>query len=118
LDIIALGVKGGVSRRRERVVVCERRSVVLAFRMSRGEVEGLLLRVTEGALFVVVGVGFWAVEAAVREDWKCVRRSWVDFVRDRSAGMSAAGCLGFGGIFVVGYWRMIVVARIYNSVFV
>jgi hypothetical protein len=36
-----------------------------------------------------VDVGFAAVEERVREDWKCVRRSWVVFVRAIRAGMSA-----------------------------
>jgi hypothetical protein len=96
--ITAEGVRGGVRRRRERVVVCERRRVVVAFIVSGGFGVG------------VVGVGEEGVEVradreeAVREDWKCVRRFWEVLVRVMRDCRSAGGFVGldFGGIVVSG----------------
>jgi hypothetical protein len=64
--ISALGVRGGVSRRSESVVVCDLRSVVAAWMAVRGP-----LGRSAGAMLESAAAG---VFEGVREVWKCVRR--------------------------------------------
>jgi len=80
LDVMADGVKGGVSRRSESVVVCDFSSVVHAFTRSR--------RPGASVVPAVEGV---AGAVGASDDWKCARRVWV--VLQRSA--SAARSVGF-----------------------
>lgn len=82
-------------RRSESVVVCDLSSVVVAFMTSRGF--GRFVAVVEAS-----GCVDDAVESfeGAREDWKCVRRSWVVFVRSMRERRSAACFVesDFGGM--------------------
>ena len=86
-SIKALGVKGGVSKRSERVVVCDLRSVVAAWMavsgpFGRSEASARVL-----VVFSVEGEG-------AREVWKWVRRVWVVRVRDISFCISFGSAMG------------------------
>lgn len=83
--IRALGVRGGVRRSRESVVVCDFRRVVAAWIAVRGPL---------GRSGASVEVLFEIFEG-VREVWKCARRVCVVCVREMSFWMS------FGGAMVV-----------------
>lgn len=67
----AEGVRGGLIRRSERVVVCDLSSVVEALMASRGFGSSVAV------VWLSEGV---AADEGARDDWKCVRRVRVDFV--------------------------------------
>lgn len=74
LEIMAEGVRGGVRRRRESVVVCDLRSVVVDFITSRG----FVVSFDEEELATAFEE---EEEEGAREFWKCAKRPWVLFVR-------------------------------------
>lgn len=85
-------------RRRERVVVCERRRVVVALTAARGLIVGGEVEVEVEEVDGGVEVGFWVVAAVVRDDWKWVRRVWVVFVRSMRVRRVAGGFVDLGGM--------------------
>ena len=87
--IIAEGVRGGVKRRSESVVVCDLRSVVVILTISSGVASAVELGSVESAF-----------DVAAREDWKCASSVCVVLVTLMRFCMEFSGVLDFGGMAV------------------
>lgn len=97
-EIRALGVRGGVRSRRDKVVVCDFRRVVAAWMAAMGL--GMSCAALVAGVEVAVVVEFGLEVEGASEDWKCERRVCVVCVRDmrvwRSFGGAILASVGFG----------------------